>query len=410
VQPAEQSVVNRQPFDKSSSLPTDIVMPLETLASAPGFHVLGEHPVLGREAYEVELPYRQAIPLIGAIEAGGIWRSFEPTDPVRLWIDTQTLFPLRVEVDAGSGVARRVWAASRGYDDRPGKALLTVDTTSFSAAPARHAVFVPPTSATARDGGFTGAPFDRVAAEAPTFVDGLRAYRAGTTEEGQQVLTYASGITYLKVTSEPERSSLPFYENTAEEIHLPDGEGWAYYQPASETSGRRLDIYGAAHHVQLDSNLARSTLLEVARSLNTVGRRAPRRIGTLKGLTVERVAPARAYGKAGFAREPSYLPTGYAATAALLSRAENGEKTLSVYYRSPEAEYGGFGIRVAQSAPTELLPPGSVDFIDVRVGGEIARWSPDRGELEWIDHGVYRAVAAPSFDLSTVVRIAQSLR
>jgi hypothetical protein len=57
-----------------------------------------------------------------------------------------------------------------------------------------------------------------------------------------------------------------------------------------------------------------------------------------------------------------------------------------------------------------VLPPGSVDFIDVRVGGEIARWSPDRGELEWIDHGVYRAVAAPGFDLSTAVRIAESLR
>jgi hypothetical protein len=41
-----------------------------------------------------------------------------------------------------------------------------------------------------------------------------------------------------------------------------------------------------------------------------------------------------------------------------------------------------------------------------RRGGEAL---PNRGELEWIDAGVYRSVTVPDADLSTAVRIARSL-
>jgi hypothetical protein len=49
-------------------------------------------------------------------------------------------------------------------------------------------------------------------------------------------------------------------------------------------------------------------------------------------------------------------------------------------------------------------------MVPVRVDGDPARWSVERGEIEWIDDGVYRSVAAPSFDLATALQIARSLR
>jgi hypothetical protein len=83
--------------------------------------------------------------------------------------------------------------------------------------------------------------------------------------------------------------------------------------------------------------------------------------------------------------------------------------TCLLYFRSPEAEYDGLGIRITQTRAARL-PPTSETIVGVGVGGEPARWSVDRGELEWVHGGVYRAVSAPSFDLATALEIARSMR
>lgn len=52
----ERTVVQRQPFDGTSTLPTDIIVPLETLASSGDFSVLGRETVAGRSTIKVALP------------------------------------------------------------------------------------------------------------------------------------------------------------------------------------------------------------------------------------------------------------------------------------------------------------------------------------------------------------------
>jgi hypothetical protein len=123
---------------------------------------------------------------------------------------------------------------------------------------------------------------------------------------------------------------------------------------------------------------------------------------------VRRVAVGPTLQIYDFASQPRYLPPGYRAAAGLLSRAP-GSITITAYYRHAEAEYEGAGIRVVQASNIRYLVPSSEEFVDVRVDGAVGRWSPERGELEWVDGNVYHAVAVPSGDLTTALRIANGL-
>ena len=98
----ERGVTSRQPFDGTNRLPTDLIVPLETLAASESFSVVGQTTVAGRDAYELEMEFRDALPFVTAIQAGGSWREFEPTDRVRMLIDGETWFPLKVSVTPGT--------------------------------------------------------------------------------------------------------------------------------------------------------------------------------------------------------------------------------------------------------------------------------------------------------------------
>ena len=397
----ERTVWRRQPFDGASALPTDIVIPLETLSSSSGFEVLGRDQVLGRAAYRVALPYRQAVPLVMALQAGGSWRPFRPFDRVQIWVDARTWFPLRYDV-IGRGVR-----------------LLSVRATSFEQP--RHLdakLFEPPRSGFPRSGGFEVRPFERIRRNAPELEVDLAPYRAGVACDaagpcpppagrGQRVLAWAEGMTFLKMAADRTRPSSALYQSKAEEVALDDGT-YAYYEPGTDTFKRRVDVYSDELHVHLESNLPRHDLLEVAASLDIDGDRLPR-VRREGGLRIERVDVDEAL-PASFARSPAYLPSDYRASAAFTSRSPRGRQSVTVYYRRAQAEYDGIGVRITQARPVRLLPPTSESIRAVRIGDAEGRWAAERGELEWIDDGTYRAVAAPSFGLPTALRIARSLR
>lgn len=399
-------VVNRQPFDGSSSLPTDIILPLETLASSEAFDVSGTTTIAERDAYKLRLDYRQAVPLVDALQAGGAWREFHPLDDVELWIDAQTWFPLAFEVSAGSSPDRALWAERLDLDDPAGATLLRVTATSFS-EPHRLPgdLFSVPSRGLERDGGFTEDP----AAEAPepSYLAGLAPYRFGTTAEGHELATYADGMNYLKIVSGAPLVS-PSALQAAEEIRLPSG-GVAYYLPATQTLGRRMDVLGPSGVVSLQTNLPRAELVEIAGSLAIEGRSVMRSSTKRSGVTIRRLDPEPAFEAFGFTSTPTFLPSGYEARSAMRTSTIDGVRSVTVYFRRAEAEFDGLGIRVVQSAPLEFLPPSSEEFVGVRIGDLIGRWSAERGELEWLDGTTYRAVAVPSIDLYTAVRIAESM-
>ncbi|MDQ3877036.1 MAG: zf-HC2 domain-containing protein [Actinomycetota bacterium] len=403
-----QTIVGRQPFDGATALPNDIVVPLQTLASSYGVHVVGADTQMGRPSWELTVPFRQAAPLVQSFEQGGSWRSFYPLDTVRLWVEAHSWLPLRFQVVAGASPDRQVWAQDNGYSDEPGEVLLDARATSLSEAPPSATRFDIEPRGLVRSGGFHERSFSRIDAITPGSTAGLLPYRAGITDEGQKVLTYTKGTTWLKVVEEPERPSFPFYASTATQVKV--GDGWGYYEPATDDSPRRLDIYGASIHIQVETNLPSSMLEEIGGSFDIAGGRLPHRLGKRSGSVVTRIAAADAYDRAAFARKPSFLPRGYSPSAALLSRAPGGQRTLTVYYRRSETEFDGIGIRITQAEPVHLLPSSSEAFVGVRVGSHAGRWSAESGQLEWIDDGVYRSITLPSFDLGTALQIATGLR
>jgi hypothetical protein len=49
------------------------------------------------------------------------------------------------------------------------------------------------------------------------------------------------------------------------------------------------------------------------------------------------------------------------------------------------------------------------DVLAVEVRGILGRYSPVRGELEWVEDGVYRSVGGTALDLAGLLRVAESL-
>jgi hypothetical protein len=135
----------------------------------------------------------------------------------------------------------------------------------------------------------------------------------------------------------------------------------------------------------------------------------PPTVPLLPGARVTRLG-AGELDRLDYVRLPHRLPPGYAAaepSAAVLYRSRT-VPTAVVYYRRSQTEFGTYGIRITQR-PARSLPPSSESFVAVGLGDTRARWSAERAELEWVDDGVYRAVAVPSFNLATALQIARSM-
>lgn len=384
-----RSLTNRQPFDGTSSVPTDIILPLETVASSDGIEVIAHEEIAERGSYHVALPYWQAVPLVRSLQAGGSWRSFDALDRVDLWLDDETWFPLRFTITPPDARVAALDVTATSFDE-PG---------SFPSG-----TFDAPRSGTFRDGGFRAGPVDRTLV--PRYTGGLRLYRTGTTSQGQQVTTFARGMSWLKVIVEgPRRPS--FAAASAELVRV--GPGFGLYQPATEQLRRRIDLFSPQAHIHLESNLARGDLLDVGASIPVRGRKIDElREGPSSVVTRISFDDADALP---FARSASRqaLPPGYRESAAFISRSSHRSR-LIMFYRRAQAEYDGFGIRITQAPGISSLPPSSEDLLNVKIGELRARWSAERSELEWIDGGVYRAVAVPAFDLSTAAQIASGLR
>ena len=405
----ERALVSRQPFDGTIGLPTDIILPLQTLSDSPTFSVGGTIELLGRRARHLSLAYRQAAPLIGSLQGGGLWRDFYPSDRVQLWIDEATGFPLKFEVTAAAPEERLIWARGLGYQDKAGQTLLTVRATNFSEPQSfPPGTFRAPQQGTVASGAFTAVSFDGASEGlAPEFVAGLDPFVAGTTDTGQRVLSYAQGMEWLRVLGD-DRPEAGAAELRSEELRLADGS-WAYYEPASANHGRRLEMFGSAGHILVETNLPRATLLKIAASIDFSAERLSRDEVARGSFFLQRI-DVEGLDEIGFVRVPEYLPAGYTARAASTSSTPTGNKTATAYYRGPESEYDGLGIRITQSKGVDLLPPSAEHAVHIMNGQTPIRWFPERGEIDWIDHGVYTSISAPSFPRSTALAIAEGLR
>jgi hypothetical protein len=380
--PARRTVVHRQPFDGTTALPTDIILPLESVAGSDGLRVVGTDVVAGRDAYHVLLPYWQAVPLVHSLEVGGSWRPFGADDRVDLWLDRQSWFPLRFTVTPATG----------------SETALDVTATKLATPPQlAPGTFRVPKKGLSKDGGFV----DNHSSGTTIDLGGLPLYRAGRVGL-RLVRSYASGMSWLKITKEPyARPTLGVLTEAA----VPVDGGVGYYEPFSDMLRRRLDIFGATSHVVIETNLPKETLVEVAGTQGVDGHAYPRL--HVAGGTISRIDVDKA-SSLEYARAPSFVPVGYSADAALVTRT-GSTRSLSLYYRRTQAGSDEDEIRITSTPTLHRLPPSSEDLVAVRLPDLTARWSSNRSELEWIDGTTYRSVSVPAFDLNTAIRIAESL-
>ena len=415
-----RAVRGREPFDNDTPPPTDVVVPVRTLAGSDRVRVAGEGDVLDRRVVVVELPYRDATPLFAYLHAAGTWRPFYPLDLVRVSLDAETWFPLAYEVWPSATPERRLWSVRNGL---PGEGA---DAPVFRAEAASFTESVPrtwrptPLPVAPRDQGFREVPLESLTQRGlliPTDLAGLRPYRAGRFVLGGRpsdeiLLSYTQGLTWLKLreTRRWRRSEVFGLGPLAAPVRLRGG-GVAYYEPATSSLGRRLSIHARGWDLYLESNLPRDDLLRVAASLPITGRPVPRRWTVQRwpgGVVREQVSIDRAVAEAPYLLLPRSLPDGFRPWLAQLVR-EGPRTSVTVYYRRPGTELDGIGIRLHQAPGTPLPPPMDPDVLAVEVRGILGRYSPVRGELEWVEDGVYRSVGGTALDLAGLLKVAESL-
>lgn len=416
-----REVRGREPFDAHATLPTDIILPLNTLAGSDRVEVAGTSEIAGREVVTVRLAYRDAQPLFAFLHAGGSWRPFYPTDPVTLALDRETWFPVAYAVRAEASPERIAWARGEGLNDVSGEEIFearfedlrfTSDLEELQGQEqgARDAGFVDLDPATLESrAGYRPA--------APAGLEGLAPYRAGVFSDpgrqGEVLTTFTRGLGWIKIRQTANWAEPALFGNVgplAGPVDIPGG-GTGYYEPATDRLGRRLSIHGENLDLYLETNLSTDQLLEVAGALPVEGTTVPAEWSVRRwpgGIVREQLTLEQALERLPYLRVPMRRPEGYEVTAVHLVEA-SGVEGVTLFLRRPGMEADGVGIRVHQTSYEELPPPMDPDVSLVRLGNLTARYSPSRSELEWVDRGVYRSISGGGMDLGSLVSIGRSM-
>jgi hypothetical protein len=244
---------------------------------------------------------------------------------------------------------------------------------------------------------------------------GLRLYRYGRFLRSplrpydESVLAYSRGLAWLTITRVQnwKQDAVFGIGPFPETVEFDGGKGVAYYEPATASDPRRLALHTARGEFLLATNLPRADLISAAMSMPVTGLSQPNawRVHRWSGGVVE-----QGVNNPGFPLVvPTYLPPGYRQVAAQTARTDRSTGVTFVF-RRPAAELDGVGLILYQADGQTLAPPSSPDEQAVSVGGVTGRWSPDQHLLEWVDHGVYRSLSGPTFDLAVLLKVAGSLR
>jgi RNA polymerase sigma-70 factor (ECF subfamily) len=409
-------------YAPSAQPPANLVVPIDVLGSPRGIHVVRTGTALGRPAVLVEVPFERAAPLFPFRSLGGAWPPVFPGDRTMVWLDRSRWFPLRATVYPSTDPDRQAWALRFGIPNTPtGEPIIDLVTTSIATSIPSPKDFVIPGGATPNV-----VPPSELRKEAgflpvrPTFVAGLMPTSVvvppGKAPDvvPQAVLTYSSGVTYLRV-AERHRANAPTpfaaLDPSAEEIRL--SNGIAYYEPSTLDSGRRLTIHAGERDVVLESNLSRLELLQVASTLPIRGEPLPKRwVDARAGQDLARsVTLRRAREIAGFPITlPGMLPEGYTTAGVLLTRL-GGQVGVTVTFRRMDSDLEGEPITLHLQASKALPPATASQLQRTRVGTVRGRWSPsvDGSQLEWVSEGLYHSLSLPGDDLDTALAIASSI-
>jgi hypothetical protein len=398
--PQVRVVERREPFADATPVPLDLVTPVRSFTPAGAWAGLGIRRVAGRDALGVAATVAQVAPLLSGLAPTGSLRALHPSDRVELWLDETAMVPLALRATAAPGDDRQTWALARGHRDRPGQAVLelTLSRVSLNRPLEASAFPAPPAGARAEDAGFRdrGLGGAGVAVPQPAWLPaGFRPYRAGVAggRPGPEVAvrTWTDGRAWVKVRASEDWPGERLFGDLGELVRPAGlGAGVAYWSE----DGTRVAVHGAAVDLLVTGSLRGDDLARVAASLPVAGRPVPAGWAEAATSTLPEAAAA-VPGLVG--------PRGLSGFAPPAVRVEGRVVTLA--YAGP----GTRGFLLVQAPGDRLAPPLDDDPVGVEVRGADGRWSPRRGELEWVEQGRTLALRSATLPLEELVAIAASL-
>ena len=381
-------VVGAEPFAPDAPLPLDLVLPVRAFTDAGTPAVLGVRVIDGRRAIGVRVTAAQVAALLDGFRPGGAGRAIFPADTVDLWLDEHDLVPLRVTVRAAEGIDRDRWAAARGDTAPADTVILDARLTNVVVNDARSVADLRPLALTgAQDDGFRDQTVD-----GPTpgwLPSGMEPWRSGRAGD-ISVQTWTDGRAWLKVRSTRSWRGTRVFGDIGSAVHtLHLANGTAY---ASE-NGSGIALHASGIDVIVTGSLAPTDLRRVAASLPVAGVEVPAGWDEAATTTVNELRRIL---------DVLALPAdaGFGAPAA---RLDGGTATL--VFAGP----GERGFVLATRPGRALTPPLDPDAVGVEVRGQAARWSPSRGELEWIEGGQLWSMRTATVGLAELVTLADRL-
>jgi hypothetical protein len=386
VEPSTRSLRDQPPFDEGVLVPLEVAGPARTLTRPGGIEVLGTTDLDGIPAIQVRSTVA-AVELIGAITGNGAWRELHTTDEVLMWLDEETLVPLRLEVFATDSPERELWQLRHDYDDDPeaDTPIFIIELSNFVAEPGQVEIAVPSDTPS---GGFVD---EEVDVPQPDLPDGFERHRSGfwLLPDGDRVelASWSDGRSWLMIEvvagwAEPRLFGLsqPFVEP----VDLGEGS-IGYLSP----TGDALAIHSEASEVLLSGSVARETLVKAASSLG------------LRGLEV----PASWQEAATV--EVADLPGGTLVPDvegwSVLGRADEDETTILL------TGSGARSVVISQSQGRRLDPPTGPDYSEVEVRGVDGRYNTSEATLEWVEDDQVIRMRSETVGLDELIELARAL-
>lgn len=395
--PRVRRVRAREPFASGAPAPLELVVPVRSFSNAAASPGLGTRRVAGRGATGVVVSAGQVAPLLDGLRPAGNLRSVHPSDAVRLWLDSRTLIPLQIEVVAGDGPDRRRWAADRGYVDQAGSVVLDVRLSAVRVnRPVGEDAFAAgPDDALSTSGGFEADP---VPVASPAGLPrGYRAWRSGrTTTTGPSpvdVASWTDGRAWVKVRSTTGWAGPGLFGDIGG-VARPIDLGRAGVGYMSE-DGTAVAVHGTDRDLVVLGSARPAVLLAVASSMGTRGTAVPSAWPEASSASLAAVV-ARGL-------RPLVLP----------ARRGFGPPSLRVDDVTVTVAYAGPGERgfVLVTAPgRRLSPPLDPGARGAQVRGRLGRYSPSRGELEWVEGGRVLSLRSKTLSAGELVGLARDLR
>ena len=385
-------VGRRPPFDAGAPVPLDLLLPVSSFAQSATPAALGIREIDGARAVGVDVTVAQIQPLLDGITGIGNWRKLHPGDRAQVWLDEQLLVPREVRILPTTGVQRRRWATALGYDDPTGEAVLTI---SFSALQVNGGVqsddFAPPSTVDRRtDAGFVATA--AVDLPSPGWLPAdVVAHRQGA-QGPTSIATWSDGRAWLRVASTTQWPGGRLFGDLGDVVRMERlaGAGVAYIGQA----GTRIALHGAQRDVVVSGSFDEATLLRVAASLDMTGRRVPRN-------WVEHPVATMAVASR---RLPGLLaPEGLQGFRPPAVRADSDGVVLGF------AGAGSLGFVLIQQPGTVLAPPLDAQVMGVQVRGRSGRFTPERGELEWVEGGHRLLLRSTTLQLPELLAVAERL-